>query len=144
MRQELAHTSGRLLALLSLSALVGVGCTGGGGGGDNGPAAPLSLFDGVPAFPAGGLPKGLAAADLDNDGRIDAVVAISSDDAIAVFRGANDDVFGRPTRFAAGDQPEAVAIADVNRDTFLDVVTANGDAGTVSVLLNDGHAGFAG
>lgn len=53
--------------------------------------------------------------------------------------------FSAPTSFATnGFFPFAVAIGDLNGDGKADLVVANsGNPSTVSVLLGDGHAGFA-
>jgi len=49
--------------------------------------------------------------------------------------------------YSTAQWPQAIAVADVNNDGIKDLVTANlgevGGSNTVSVLLGDGHGGFA-
>lgn len=93
---------------------------------------------------------GIAAADLNGDGKLDVVAATSdvngNNGAVYVFfqSGTTAGTFLAPVTFPAGAQPQAARIADVNGDGLPDIVVANygpgldgtGSAG-VSVLVQD-------
>src|SRR3954464_2189343 len=52
-------------------------------------------------------------------------------------------VFGSPVVLGTGSDPRAVTTGDFNGDGNLDIAAANQNSNTVSVLLGDGHGGFA-
>lgn len=94
--------------------------------------------------------QGIAAADLNGDGKLDVVAATSdvngNNGAVYVFyqSATTAGTFLAPVVFPAGAQPQAVRIADVNGDGLPDIVVANYGPGTdgsgsagVSVLLQD-------
>jgi uncharacterized protein (TIGR03437 family) len=83
----------------------------------------------------GGMPTGVAAADLNGDGQPDAVAAASN--GVVVFL-ANQDGFQSPATYSLAAPPSAVAIGDMNGDGKPDVVTANAD-GSVSFLPGTGN-----
>ena len=84
-------------------------------------------------------PFGVAAADLNGDGRLDLVTANFNHSTSTLF-GAPGGGFLAPTVYGAGNNssPRVVAVADVNADGKPDVLTANAGSGTVGVLLNSG------
>lgn len=78
----------------------------------------------------------VAPGDFNGDGNAD-IVSVS--DSVAVLLGRGDGGFHSPIHHSAnGTVHTAVATADFNGDGKLDVVVANGDAGTVSVMLGNG------
>jgi hypothetical protein len=87
-------------------------------------------------FDAGGQTWKIRAADFDGDGRRDLVMGLARS-SVAVFLGDGEGNFrqaaGSP--IAVGHGPWNVAVGDVNHDRRPDVVTANGEDGTVSILL---------
>jgi hypothetical protein len=112
-------------------------------------AAPVSFMRQVPDFVADQSPYGVAAADVDGDGKVDLVVANNDGDNVSVLWGDGNGGFldsGAP--FPTGVGPFAVAVGDFNNDGKLDIVTSDeiGDTaagGTVTLLLNQGNRAFA-
>jgi hypothetical protein len=98
-----------------------------------------------------GSPFGIAGGDVDGDGDIDLVVAISDASRIGVLKGSGDGSFvgldctgTLPPAgcFTVGRSPAGVTLGDLNGDSRLDTVVANEDADTASLMLNDGSGGF--
>jgi hypothetical protein len=91
-------------------------------------------------------PTALTIADVDGDGRPDAITAWENAGEIEVRLGVGDGTFGAPSRFATGPAPVSIATGDVDGDGHLDAVTGNrgasGQPGGVSVLLGSGDGGF--
>ncbi|HEY6946509.1 MAG TPA: Ig-like domain repeat protein [Candidatus Acidoferrum sp.] len=102
-------------------------------------------FNAAPTMPATGLvPAAIAAADLNQDGFIDLVVANSSNN-LTLLMGNGDGTFSAasntPSTGFTGP-PAGIAIGDFNGDGTLDVaVTSSGDQ-DVAVLLNENCAGL--
>ena len=85
-------------------------------------------------------------ADVDGDGRLDAIVAnqcsgtCSQGGSVGVLLGNGDGTFQLPARFASGGIASTwVAAEDVNGDSQPDVLVANvnGKVGSIGVLLNN-------
>lgn len=87
-------------------------------------------------------PSSVAAADLDEDGAADLVVASRGNDSVSVLLGAAGGTFREPDAYPVGDQPSAVAVGDLNGDEALDLAVANEGESTVSVLLGAGDGSF--
>jgi hypothetical protein len=102
--------------------------------------APGSPFD-VHSNPH---PHGVAVADLNGDGKLDAVTDSWAENKIELLLGDGTGRLQTPGRyFPVGHRPyERLRSADLNHDGLPDVVTTNLDDGTVSVLLGDGKGGF--
>lgn len=90
--------------------------------------------------PGGSL---VAAADMNNDGKADVVVANASTATLSVMRGNGDGTFqpALVTNFASGQFPAFMAIADINVDGMPDVVTLTQFSGG-SVLTGRGDGAF--
>jgi hypothetical protein len=94
-------------------------------------------------FACGGYPDALAIGDLNEDRKLDLVVASRSSNDLSVFLGCGDGSFGTASAFGAGDRPFAVVIGDFNRDGKPDLAVANFQPlGSVSVLLGNGDGSF--
>ncbi len=93
--------------------------------------APLAVTDSTGTFDA---PNDLRVADLDEDGRLDAVVAYGTD--AVVLRGQAGGTFGAPLNLGLGTGGRDVAIEDFDADGILDlaITTTNG----VSIVLGGG------
>ncbi len=83
----------------------------------------------------------VAVGDFNNDGNLDLVVAIASDNSVSVLLGRGDGTFLPAVIYPVGDSPQSVAVGDFTGNGNLDIVTVNGD-GTVSVLLGKGDGTF--
>lgn len=108
-------------------------------------SASLSLAD-EQSFDAGPGPEGVAAADLNGDGKPDLIVADFNDYIVSVLinttvPGSLTASFAPAQTFTVGDGPFAVIVADVNGDGKPDVLTATMHDCVVSVLLNTTTSG---
>lgn len=84
----------------------------------------------------------LELADLDGDGRLDAVAAHRQGDRITVHLGTGEAAFAAPMEVLTPRGPNAIAVADIDGDGYLDVVTAYQLAGSVGVFRGDGAGGL--
>jgi uncharacterized protein YjdB len=93
------------------------------------------------------VPKGIAVADLDDDGKPEIVTSNSGTNNVSVFRNIStagtfsSGSFGAAVNFAAGTTPEGISISDIDGDNKLDIVVANTGSASVSVLRNTTAAG---
>ena len=85
-------------------------------------------------------PVAIAAGDLNNDGKIDLVIALNSN-AYSTLRGNGNGTFQLPSTQILVNltNPRAIAIADMNKDGNADIVVTTSD---VSVLLGNGDLTF--
>jgi len=100
-------------------------------------------------FLAGTQPSGVAAADLNHDGRIDLAVVNNDSE----FSGGNGNLdillnqgggtFAPAASYPAGDYLSAVAAADLNGDGQPDLAMLDSNS-EVSVMLNEGSGSFVG
>jgi hypothetical protein len=102
--------------------------------------AGAASFAAPQTFAVGTRPNGVAAADLDGDGRPDLAVSNATDNTVSVLLnttavGAGAATFAAQQTFAVGALPRTVAAADFNGDGRPDLATANFTDKTASVLL---------
>ncbi|KAF2518842.1 T9SS type A sorting domain-containing protein [Flavobacterium salilacus subsp. salilacus] len=88
-------------------------------------------------------PKGLVAADFNNDNHID-LAAGGGNNKVALFLGTGTGAFGEASFInLTGDNGiYNIAKADFNSDGNIDIVTANYIAGSVSVITGNGDGTF--
>src|SRR5437764_2375409 len=84
----------------------------------NGTAKPSFLV--AHSIPISGKPAALAAADLNNDGQVDLVVANAESGTVDVFLGIGRGKFGPARRYSVGPSPSAILVADFNGDGIPD------------------------
>jgi cysteine-rich repeat protein len=115
-----------------------------GTGGLNSPVR-FSTLDGS----AGQEPRGVAVADVTQDGQPDVITANYASDDISILPGVSGGAAFDPAIVisiadgTAGDAPRGVAVADLNGDTVPDIITSNTLSDDVSVLVGQGGGNFA-
>jgi hypothetical protein len=95
----------------------------------------------------GSSPRGVAAADLNNDGIPDLVSVNFLTNTVSVLLGLTGGGYAAPVSYSTlangvGRGPVAVAVGDVNGDGLPDIVTVDSLDNRVSVLLNNGNGTF--
>lgn len=111
---------------------------------DSGTPCARASFAGAPrSFLAGDGPLASAAADFDEDGRMDLVVATNSE--LRVLRNANGELTALAPVTGISPFVRGVAVADMNADGDVDVVLAKGQpaVGHVQIYLGNGMGGLA-
>jgi hypothetical protein len=105
-----------------------------------------SLFVNAPASPIA-VPNGpgnVLIGDMNNDRKLDLIVACGRARRILVLPGKGDGQFGAPlSETTVTDNPGEMAAGDVNRDGKLDVAISSHDSYGVMLLLGDGRGGLA-
>src|SRR5215207_2558128 len=86
-----------------------------------------------------GTPFGIAATDLNADGKQDLVAASASTDKVSVMLGNGNGTFQSPVTYPVGSAPRTLAIADFNGDSKPDVVVTNSGGSSVSILIGNGN-----
>ncbi|MBV8080273.1 MAG: VCBS repeat-containing protein [Actinobacteria bacterium] len=99
-------------------------------------------FGPATAFAAPTSPQDVVLADLNGDGKLDAVVSDELSNSVDVLLGNGDGTFQTATSYPAGSYPGGVAVGDVNGDGRPDMVVADSGADEVSVLLGNGDGTF--
>ena len=84
-------------------------------------------------------PKGIAAGDLNGDGKQDLVVANATSNTVSVFLGNGTGGFATRVSYNTGSAPVAVYVTDLNDDGIQDVAAACSGSNAVSVLLGNGN-----
>jgi hypothetical protein len=83
-------------------------------------------------------PLGVAAGDLNKDGKQDIIVANGSSNTVSVLLGNGSGGFAARVSYNVGSTPAAVAVLDLNRDGNPDIAVGNSGGNNVSVLLGNG------
>ena len=101
-------------------------------------------FAAATTFATQSEPWSIALGDVDGINGVDIVASNIGSNSVSVMKNNGVGVF-TVTNIATGTGPAGVALIDVDSDGDLDIVTANengGNAGSVSVLLNNGAGSF--
>ena len=90
-------------------------------------------------------PMSVAVGDLNNDGRLDFVVANGGSDNVGVFLGLGNGTFSSQTTYSTGSEsyPRCIAVADFNKDSHLDIVVCNYWDSTIGIFLGFGNGTFS-
>ncbi|HEX2834891.1 MAG TPA: VCBS repeat-containing protein [Thermoanaerobaculia bacterium] len=92
---------------------------------------------------ATGGTRSLLLADLDHDGRLDAVHGTASNFGVEVFHGNGDGSFRRGGSFGAGDVSWALIASDLTNDGNLDLLVTTRYQTGVRMLIGTGGGQFA-
>ena len=92
----------------------------------------------------GSKPHSVAIDDLNNDSRLDIVVANYGADNIAVFLGLGNRLFVRMMTYSTGigSAPYSIAINHFNKDKYLDIVVINSKTNNIAILPGFGNGSF--
>lgn len=86
-------------------------------------------------------PFGVAAGDVNGDGRPDVVTANSGNSTVSVLLNQGTSL-GAAVSFQNSGAPTNIAVADLNQDGRVDLLTANPGDPAVAVLLGNGNGTF--
>ena len=90
------------------------------------------------------LPDKVTVADLNNDRRLDIVVAYFGINSVGIFLGTGDGTFVNYTTVSTNAaRPIWIHIAHLDNDTFLDLVTADYGTDSITIYSGDGTGNFS-
>jgi|GEM_PF-1521414 len=88
----------------------------------------------------GAGPVGVAAGDLNGDGKADLAVITKASSNVSVLLGNGDGTFAAAVTYGAGSVPAGIALGDFNKDGIPDICVVS--AFGISVLLGNGDGTF--
>ncbi|MBP7793059.1 MAG: T9SS type A sorting domain-containing protein [Candidatus Goldbacteria bacterium] len=107
----------------------------------------------INAYSAGSFPRGIAIADVDNNGKNEVIVANFGEDtligqendvspvsSISVFSFSSGSLMQQ--NMTSEKSPRGVATGDVDSDGKIDFVVSNYDDASITIWTNDGHNSF--
>ena len=98
------------------------------------------------SFPTGNdsLPRSIGVGDLNNDNKLDVIVANSGSNTIGVFLGLGFGDFADQITFSTGTGsiPYSIGLGDFNSDNRTDIAVANYGLGNVGIFLGYGNGSF--
>ena len=86
-------------------------------------------------FAVGGARTFVTAADINQDGKQDLIVANHTSNTVSILLGNGDGTFQPQRTIAVGPGPSSVAVADMNDDGKLDLAVGNEPGRNVGVFL---------
>ena len=92
--------------------------------------------------PLGSVPIAIAAADFNNDGRLDLAVALNNTNYAVICQGNGDGTFAIAGTPVVGNTPVWLVAADFNGDGKIDLIVDNNGDNTVAVLPGNGDETF--
>lgn len=104
-----------------------------------------SLFANAPGSPVSveGGPGNILIGDMNNDRKLDLVVACTRTRSITILEGKGNGQFGAAlSNTTLAEPPNEIAVGDVNGDGKLDVAVASHDSYGVTLLTGDGKGGL--
>jgi hypothetical protein len=87
----------------------------------------------VSNFPSGTAGGGVLA-DMNGDGHLDLVVAMSSLNNVSVMHGMGNGTFANPVAYSTGTGPQGLVVRDFDGDGLMDVLTANATGNSLSLV----------
>ncbi|MEX1275436.1 MAG: FG-GAP-like repeat-containing protein [Bacteroidota bacterium] len=103
-------------------------------------------FGGGVGYTTGVFPRAIVAGDLNNDSRVDLIVANNSGNTVSYFRNASSGggvSFQAKSDVTTGNAPMGLAVGEMNGDGKMDLIVTNSGDATVSVYLNVGSGSFS-
>ena len=96
-------------------------------------------FQSAVTYTTGSVPRAVMVGDVNNDGKLDLVVANRTSSTVSVLLG--NGIFQAKTDYVTGTYPFNLSIGDMNGDGKLDVVSVCQGTSTVTVALNTTSTG---
>ncbi|PYP91739.1 MAG: hypothetical protein DMG65_06750, partial [Candidatus Angelobacter sp. Gp1-AA117] len=94
------------------------------------------------SLPIAGNPASVVAADVNNDGISDLLIANAKTNMVEVFLGKGKGAFIAGGKFALGSTPAAMISADFNGDGKADIAVASESGNSVSISLGNADGSF--
>jgi len=87
-------------------------------------------------------PRAVTVADVNQDGKLDLLVANYNDNSVSVLLSLGGGNFGSCTNFPVGTGPSSIYAADFTGDGLWDVLTADSGSDTLTILPGLGNGSF--
>jgi hypothetical protein len=98
-------------------------------------------FQAAKSYPVGGIPRQVAFADLNKDGKMDMAVATLS--GVAILLGNGNGTFSAAKTFAMSELPDCIAVGDLRGIGILDVIVTSIADPSIYVLNGNGKGSFS-
>ncbi len=87
----------------------------------------------------------VSVADVNQDDKLDIIVANSNTNNVGVLLNYGNEKFGPQTTYSTGDNsnPRCVSISDLNGDSYPEIIVANHNSHNVGILVNYGNGTFS-
>ena len=132
------------LSVLELASSLFISCP--SGSTPSNASSQQPLFVNAPGSPVSvpGGPSNVLIGDMNNDRKLDLVIACARPRSIMILAGKGDGQFGAPlSNTTLTEAPGEIAIGDLNGDGKLDVAISSHDSYAVTLLIGDGKGGLA-